>query len=93
MIMMMMLVMMVVVIMVIAMMILMTMMINVNNGLRVKSVAIPQNFLFEFFLWSVLWRSSDMKQLDCTALQKHIIPPLPRVFDEKDVENDEKNKF
>ena len=69
------------------------MMINVNNGLRVKSVAIPQNFLFEFFLWSVLWRSSDMKQLDCTALQKHIIPPLPRVFDEKDVENDEKTNF
>ena len=34
-----------------------------------------------------------MKQLDCTALQKHIIPPLPRVFDEKDVENDEKTNF
>ena len=34
-----------------------------------------------------------MKQLDCTALQKHIIPPLPRVFDEEDVENDEKTNF
>ena len=34
-----------------------------------------------------------MKQLDCTALQKHIIPPLLRVFDEKDVGNDEKTNF
>ena len=60
-----------------------------NASLYISHPSQIVDFLYNFccliFWYSFLGTSPDTKLLDCTALQKHIIP-LSSVFDEKDVQ-------